>query len=99
MIHNIRTGFGDSVKSYEGNKIPDQYQQLLMGVNQENRAGPTFWEILSSTLFTILREQVYGTQSTTFIVRFSYVDNCDQQNTHILHSRILIIHCGTGKTW
>ena len=60
MTHRIRTGYGDSSFSYRGDKIPEEYKQMLMGFNQGNGAGPTLWGILSSTISAILREQGYN---------------------------------------
>ena len=41
MVHNIRTGFGDSSTTYGGEDIPEEYKHHLQGLNQGNGAGPT----------------------------------------------------------
>ena len=84
MVHNIRTGFGDSTITYRGQDIPEAYKHHLQGLNQGSGAEPTIWSIVSSIIFKILRDRGYGiqfisslTKATLRLVGFSYVDNCN----------------------
>ena len=54
MVHNIRTGFGDSLLTYGGKDIPAEYKHYLQGLNQGNGARPTIWSIVSLVIFHIL---------------------------------------------
>ena len=88
MVHNIRTGFGDSSKTYGGEDILPEYKHHLQGLNQGNRAGPTIWLIISLVIFEILWDRGYGTtfissvsKATLKLVGFSYVDDCDLFNS------------------
>ena len=56
MEHYIRTGKGDSVKSYGGKT----WVRLPHGIGQGNGAGPAIWICVSTPLFKALREEGYG---------------------------------------
>jgi hypothetical protein len=54
MKHYIRTGLGDSKKSYQSGLVPFQ------GVGQGNGMGPCIWAVVSSAIFDVMRESGFG---------------------------------------
>ena len=93
MIHHIYTGFDESALSYGGEHIPSSYCHYLQGLNQGNGAGPTLWSAFSLVNFEILREKCFGTKfccpitkATLYLVRISYMDDCDLANLMSLFS-------------
>lgn len=78
MEYTIRTVFGDSTYSYSS----AEWTRAPIRNAQANGSGPDLWNIISSLLFEIVREQDHGmkiesaiTKSTMHYMRFGYVDN------------------------
>ena len=84
MVHKIRTIFGDSDTTYDGDDIEEGWENFPQGILQGNACGPQIWSILSSIIFDILSKRGFSVQfcsslskSLFAILGFSYVDNCD----------------------
>ena len=80
MEHYIRTGKGDSVKSYGGKT----WVRLPHGIGQGNGAGPAIWICVSTPLFNALREEGFGMKIRSplslvllHITGFAFVDDAD----------------------
>jgi len=54
--HQVRTGYGDSSKSYGG----DAWITPMHGIGQGNGAGPAIWAVLSTPLLNMLRSEGVG---------------------------------------
>ncbi len=54
--YQVRTGYGDSDKSYRGSK----WITPMPGIEQGNGAGPAIWAILSTPILNILRTKGFG---------------------------------------
>jgi len=79
-IHQVRTGFGDSNKSYGGSNwlIP------IHGIGQWNGVGPAIWVVISTPLLNLLRKKGYGCKLVDPIsgnryrfVGYTFVDDTD----------------------
>ena len=84
MSHKVRTAFGDSGKTYGVSQIPEVLKNNIQGLFQGNGSAPQIWYILSTVIFTALREQGFGihfsnsfTGELTQLVGFSYVYDWD----------------------
>ena len=84
LEHYIRTGKGDSHKSYGGKT----WIRLPHGIGQGNGAGPGLWACVSTPLFEILRKEGYGgyfkspiTGTIFSLVGFAFVDDADLLQT------------------
>jgi Reverse transcriptase (RNA-dependent DNA polymerase). len=84
MTHKVRTAFGDSITSYGGEHDKTKWKLPPQGVLQGNGAGPTIWTIISSVLFSILRDKNFHNTFTSVIQKiqlklagFAYVDDTD----------------------
>ena len=55
LKHKVRTAFGDSEDSFGG----EDWRELeaLMGVGQENGAGPAIWAVISTVFFNALHKK------------------------------------------
>jgi hypothetical protein len=77
MKHYICTSFGDSDSTYQQDQIP------FHGILQGNGAGPTIWEMISTSLLDKLRAKGVGVKIKTqnnsiiHILAFAFVDDTD----------------------
>ncbi len=76
--HWVRTGYGDSDKSYGGPKWITQ----MHGIGQGNGAGLAIWAVLSTPLLNILRTKGFGcsfisplSREYTSFVGYAFVDD------------------------
>ncbi|GFH55416.1 hypothetical protein CTEN210_11892, partial [Chaetoceros tenuissimus] len=83
MVHRTCTAFGESKGSYGGSSYTG-WRNAPQGVLQGNAAGPVIWSILSSVIFTILREQGFCdsfcmclSKETFQLLGFAFVDDAD----------------------
>ena len=83
MTHRVRTAYGDSTITYGGDSFKD-WENAPQGVLQGNAAGPVVWTILSSVIFTILRDQGFCdsfcmclSKETFQLLGFAFVDDTD----------------------
>jgi hypothetical protein len=79
--HHIRTAYGDSSKSYGGQR---GFKLPPMGAGQGNGAGPQMWAILSSVLFLAMHMEGLSTRFCQKMTKkflsltgFMYVDDMD----------------------
>ena len=84
MPQKVRTAFGNSETTYRVSHILEDFNNNMQGLLQGNGSVPQIWYILSSVIFTALREQGFGihfynsfTSKLTQLVVFRYVDDCD----------------------
>jgi hypothetical protein len=78
--HQVRTGYGDSSKSYGG----DAWITPMHGIGQGNGAGPAIWAVLSTPLLNMLRSVGVGcdfvsplSKDKTSFVGYAFVDDTD----------------------
>lgn len=83
MVHKTCTAFGESKGSYGGSTYTG-WKNAPQGVLQGNAAGPVIWSILSSVIFTILRDQGFCdsfcmclSKETFHLLGFAFVDDAD----------------------
>ncbi|GFH50742.1 hypothetical protein CTEN210_07218 [Chaetoceros tenuissimus] len=83
MTHKVRTGYGDSDTTYGGDSYA-QWENAPQGVLQGNAAGPVIWAILSSVIFSILRDKGFCdsfcmclSKELFELVGFAFVDDAD----------------------
>jgi len=86
-VHQVRTGYGDSVSTYGG----ELWLVPIHGIGQGNGAAPAIWAVVSSPLLNALRAKGFGCEivcplSKSFIrfVGYAFVDDTD-----IIHSALL----------
>ena len=79
-VHQVRTGYGDSVNTYGG----DVWLAPLHGIGQGNGAGPAIWAVVSTPLVSALRNKGFGCEilcplSHSFFkfVGYAFVDDTD----------------------
>ena len=84
MSHMVRTIYGDSNITYGGDSIPDEFMHFMMVLCQGNNSAPQIWSIISSVLFSELRNQGFGIHIIEYfkteiaqLVGFNYVDECN----------------------
>jgi hypothetical protein len=79
-VHQVRTGYGDSVATYGG----EAWLVPIHGIGQGNGAGPAIWAVVSSPLLNALRAKGFGCDivcplSGLFVkfVGYAFVDDTD----------------------
>jgi hypothetical protein len=79
-IHKVRTSFGDSRANYGGSVwiVPIHW------IRQGNGSGPAIWEVVSTPLLNVLREEGFGCEITCPLsskyysfVGYAFVDDMD----------------------
>jgi hypothetical protein len=88
-VHQVRTGYGDSVSTYGG----ELWLVPIHGIGQGNGAGPAIWAVVSSPLLNALRAKGFGCEivcplSKSFIrfVGYAFVDDMDIIQSALLNS-------------
>mmetsp|Transcript_5909 Transcript_5909/g.9058 ORF Transcript_5909/g.9058 Transcript_5909/m.9058 type:complete len:1660 (+) Transcript_5909:3576-8555(+) len=81
MVHKVRTTFGESALTYNGD-LPLRPNQ---GIPQGNGMGPPGWSVISSPCLELLRSNGFGARFSTPITKklvvfvgYCYVDDTDQ---------------------
>jgi len=86
LKHKVRTAFGDSEDTFEG----EHWRELeaLMEVGQGNGAGPAIWAVISTIFFNTLRNNGYGallsapfSKVNVNLAGFGFVDDTDLLQT------------------
>jgi hypothetical protein len=79
-VHQVRTGYGDSLQTY-GGKV---WLVPIHGVGQGNGAGPAIWAVVSTLFLNVLRSKGFGCEfcfslSSTYynFVGYAFVDDTD----------------------
>jgi hypothetical protein len=63
LDHHVRAIYGDSKKSFDG----DRWLVPWQGLGQGNRAGPQIWAVVSTPVLNYLRNERYGVALKTSI--------------------------------
>jgi hypothetical protein len=83
MKHHIRTAFGDSIESYQGDQ-----DKPLQGLIQGYEPAPAGWALISTPIINMMRAEGFGLEARDPIenevmkmVCFSFVDDTDLINS------------------
>ena len=60
MTHTVRTSYGDYNLKYGGETITEEFRHFMMVLYQGHVSDPQIWLIISSVVFSELREQGLG---------------------------------------
>jgi hypothetical protein len=86
-VHYVRTGFGDSTKSYGGR----MWLVPLHGIGQGNGAGPAIWAVVSTPLLNVLRQKGFGCEFVMPLSKrwFQFVGYAFVDDTDVIQSQLL----------